>query len=589
MKKALKELNVEEFTRLLCEWPATHTISLKAYDKDSRKIDEDTVTGTYDQLSECTLPHKKMHKWVEDNIYDYKTPVSDIEVYDYLSEKTHGFEPERVRILRNEMDFWHSMYISEEKQDYAFKQYEMSDWEIPWQPRHYIPFTDPEDPENRWKWADVDAMVKKVFGEADEFPYQKAMAILDSKVPKKKDTVIIDSLKQKFEGLQTDEFINLLFGYVPSRINYLMADPFMLGLRFLVDNKDLQAKMKEVEQKMELLYAEFYGRLPVGNPREKLYPGGIQYSALQAAARGIRKEMVEFLMGWIDKYKDEEGYEDLIKHCTHYIKCLDEVGLEPIYTKKEYTNYLKAVTDGFDKEETKDLVESLDENAWLTYCKMCKLAENIFEHNKWDIPQYTIEYPYYDGETDEEVTKTDYITAYDCMVYRFFGDTWAKRFVQVIDILAEKTGMDFSDGKMYSLCMDFGKTNAELETPTNKPATMKVSPEEPIDHNSQEYLALAGIFDTTQFDEKRIDKLYNCLRNLKSDANAHNTIAALAELIIPKSYCRKKKLRQVVAVFYPIAGVDERWVKSIRSARIGKNNREIARKEWRHISLKGNE
>jgi len=175
------------------------------------------------------------------------------------------------------------------------------------------------------------------------------------------------------------------------------------------------------------------------------------------------------------------------------------------------------------------------------------------------------------------------------MVYRFFGDTWAKRFVQVIDILAEKTGMDFSDGKMYSLCMDFGKTNAELETPTNKPATMKVSPEEPIDHNSQEYLALAGIFDTTQFDEQRIDKLYNCLRNLKSDANAHNTIAALAELIIPKSYCRKKKLRQVVAVFYPIAGVDERWVKSIRSARIGKNNREIARKEWRHISLKGNE
>ena len=586
MKKSLKELNVEEFTRLLCDWPATHTISLKAYDKDSLKIDEDTVTGTYEQLSEFTLPLEQMHKWVEENIYDYKTPVSDIEVYDYLSEKTHGFEPERVRILRNEMDFWHSMFISEEKKDYAFKQYETSTWEIPWQPRHYIPFTDPEDPENRWKWADVDAMVKKVFGEADEFSYQRAMAILDSKAPKKKDDVIIETLKQRFEGLPADEFINLLFGYVPNRINYLMADPFRLGLRFLVDNKDLKARMKEVEQKMELLYAEFYGRLPVGKPREKLYPGGIRYSALQAAARDIRKEMVEFLMGWIDKYKDEEGYENLIKHCTDYIKCLNEVGLEPIYSKTEYVNYLKAATNGFDKEETKNLADSLDENAWLTYCKMCKLAESIFEHNKWDIPQYVIEYPYYDGETDEEVTKADYITAYECMVYRFFGDTWAKRFVQVMNILAEKTGMDFSDGKMYSLCEDFGKTDAELEQPRNKPETTKVAPELPINRNDPQYKALAGLFDTTQFDEQRIDKLYKCLRDLKSDFNKHNIIAALAEQIMPKSYCKKKKLRQVVAVFYPIAEVDERWVKSIRLAKVGKNNKEIARREWRHITLK---
>lgn len=589
MKKSLKELNVEEFTRLLCDWPATHTISLKAYDKESLKIDEDTVTGTYEQLSECTLPHEQMHKWVEDNIYDYKTPVSDIEVYDYLSEKTHGFEPERVRILRNEMDFWHSMFISEEKKDYAFKQYETSTWEIPWQPRHYIPFTDPEDPENRWKWADVDAMVKKVFGEADEFSYHRAIAVLDSKAPKKKDDVIIETLKQRFEGLPADEFINLLFGYVPNRINYLMADPFRLGLRFLVDNKDLKARMKEVEQKMELLYAEFYGHLPVGNPREKLYPGGIRYSALLAAARDIRKEMVEFLMGWIDKYKDEEGYEDLIKHCTDYIKCLNEVGLEPIYSKAEYVNYLKAATNGFDKEETKNLAESLDENAWLTYCKMCKLAESIFEHNKWDMPQYIIEYPYYDGETDEEVTKADYITAYECMVYRFFGDTWAKRFVQVMDILAEKTGMDFSDGKMYSLCEDFGKTDAELEQPRNKPETTKVSPDSPINRDDPQYKALAGLFDTDQFDELRIDKLYKYLKSLRTDPNAHNAIAALAEQFMGKSYSKKKKLRQVVSVLYPIAGVDNRWVAQIRIASVGRSIKNNARKEWRYISLKGSE
>lgn len=589
MKKALKELSIEEFTRLLCDWPGKHKIALEITETKTGRVHEDTVEGTYEELLKWTSSNRIMHKWVKDNLYDYKTPVSDLEIYDYLSEKTHGFEEERVRLLLQDMEFWHSMYISEEKKDYAFKQYETSTWEIPWQPRHYIPFTDPEDPENRWKWADVDAMVKKVFGEADEFSYNKAIALLKSKAPKKKDDVMIEALKQRFEGLPADEFINLLFGYVPSRINYLMADPFRLGLRFLVDNKELKAKMKEVEQKMELLYAEFYGRLPVGKPREKLYPGGIQYSALQAAARDIRKEMVEFLMGWIDKYKDEEGYEDLIKHCTDYIKCLNEVGLEPIYSKTEYVNYLKAVTNGFEKEETKNLAESLDENAWLTYCRMCKLAESIFEHNKWDVPQYIIEHPYYDGETDEEVTKTDYITAYDCMVYRFFGDTWAKRFVQVIDILAEKTDMDFSDGKMYSLCEDFGKTDAEFEKPANEPEATKVAPDSPINRNDPQYKALAELFDTAQFEEQRIDKLYKCLRDLRSDFNAHNIIAALAELIMPKSYCKKKKLRQVVAVFYPIAGVDERWVKSIRSARIGKNNREIARREWRYISLKGND
>ena len=589
MKKALKELNVEEFTRLLCDWPATHTISLKAYDKESNKIDEDTVTGTYDQLSECTLPHEQMHQWVEDNIYDYKTPISDIDVYDYLSEKTHGFDPERVRILRNDMEFWHSMYISEEKKDYAFKQYEVNTWEIPWQPRHYIPFTDPEDPKNKWKWADVDAMVKKVFGVADEFSYQKAIALLNSKAPKKKETIIVDTVKQKFESLQTDEFINVLFGYVPSRINYLMADPYMLGRRFLVDNKDLQARMKEVEQKMELLYADFYGRLPVGKPRERFHPGGIRYSALLAAARDIRKEMVDFLMSWIDKYRDEEGYENLIEHCTCTIKHLNEVGLEPIYSKTEYTNYLKAATNNFDESDTKDLVESLEENAWLTYCKMCKHAESVFEHNKWDVPQYIIEYPYYDGETDEEVTKTDYITAYDCMVYRFFGETWAKRYIQVIDILAEKTHMDFSDGKMYCLCKDFGKTDAELEQPANDPGTTEVAPDSLINHSDPEYTALASLFDTAQFDEQRMDKLYRYLKSLKGDLNAHNAIAAMAELIMSKSYCKKKKLRQVVSVLYPLAGVDERWVAQIRIASVGKSIKDNARKEWRYISLKGSE
>ena len=589
MKKALKELNVEEFTRLLCDWPATHTISIKVFNEEKGEIEEDTVEGTYDQLSECTLPHEQMHKWVEDNLYDYRTPVSDLEMYDYLSEKTHDFEPERVRVLLEEMEFWHMAYISEEKWAYARKQYEENKWEMPVKPRRYILFTDPEDERNKHLWVDQEAMVKKVFGIADEFFYSKAIAILKKKAPKRIEKEIVDTMKQKFEGLQTDEFINLLFGYVPSRINYLMLDPFMLGGRFLVDNKDLKAQMKKVEEQMELLYADFYGHLPVGGPREKYVPTGIQYSALRAAARGIRDKMVDFLMGWIDKYKDEEGYEGLIEHCTCTIKNLNEVGLEPIYSKTEYINYLKAATNNFAEGDTKDLVESLEENARLTYSNMCKLADKVFDHNQWDKPQDVVEYEGYDGETDEVKTMTDYITAYDYMIYRFFGDAWAKRYIQVIDILMEKTGMDFSEGRMYRLCNGFGKTENEIEQPTNNPGTTEVSPDSPINRNDPEYTALASLFDTAQFDEPRMDKLYRYLKSLKGDLNAHNAIAALAELIMSKSYCKKKKLRQVVSVLYPLAGVDERWVAQIRIASVGKRIKDNARKEWRYISLKGSE
>ena len=589
MKKALKDLNIEEFTRLLCDWPGKHTIGLEITETKTGRVHEDTMEGTYEELLKWASSHRDLHKWVKDNLYDYKTPVSDLEIYDYISEKTHGFEEERVRLMLQDMEFWHMAYISEEKRDYARKQYEDNKWEMPVQPRHYLPFTDPEDERNKHLWVDQDAMVKKVFGVADEFFYSKAISILKSKAPKKMDAVIVDTVKQKFEGLQTDEFINVLFGYVPSRINYLMLDPFMLGLRFLSDNKDLKDQMKDIEQKMEGLYAEFYGRLPLGGPRNKFVPTGIQYSGLRAAAKSIREKMADFLMGWIDKYKDEEGYEDLIKHCTVTIKHLNEVGLEPIYSKTEYTNYLKAVTNNFEEGDTKDLVDSLEENARLTYSNMCKLAEKVFEHHQWDKPQDVVEYPYYDGETGEETTRSNFITAYDYMIYRFFGDTWAQRYVTVIDILTEKTGIDFSDRRMYCLCKGFGKTDAELEQPRNKPETTKVSPDSPINRNDPQYTALAGLFDTTQFEKQRIDKLYKCLRDLKSDPNKHNIIAALAELIMSKSYCKKKKLRQVVAVFYPIAGVDERWVKSIRSSRIGKDNWEIARKEWRHISLKSND
>ena len=589
MKKALKELNVEEFTRLLCDWPATHTVSLKVFNEEKGEIEEDTVEGTYEQLSECFLPHEQMHQWVKDNIYDYKTPVSDLEVYDYLSEKTCGFEPERVRVLLEEMEFWHSMYISEEKWAYARKQYEENKWEMQVKPRRYILFTDPEDERNEHLWVDQEAMVKKVFGIADEFFYSKAIAILKKKAPKRIEKEFVDTMKQIFEGLQTDEFINLLFGYVPSRINHLMLDPFSLGLRFLSDNKDLKAEMKDVEQKMELLYAEFYGRLPHGGPRNKFVPTGIQYSGLRAAAKSIREKMVDFLMGWIDKYKDEEGYEDLIKHCTHYIKCLNEVGLEPIYSKTEYINYLKAVTNCFDKGDTKDLVESLEENARLTYSNMCKLADKVFDHNQWDKPQDVVEYEGYDGETGEVKTMTDYITAYDYMIYRFFGDAWAKRYVQVIDILMEKTGMDFCEGRMYRLCKEYGKTEKEIEQPTNNPETTEVSPDAPINRNDPEYTALASLFDTAQFDELRIDKLYRYLKSLKGDLNAHNAIAALAEKFMGISYCKKKKMRQVVSVLYPIAGVDKRWVAQIRIARVGDSIKDNAGKEWRHIIRKEKE
>ena len=495
MKKALKELNIEEFTRLLCDWPATYTISLKFFNKETEEIEEDTVIGTYDDLSECTLSHEQLHKWVEENLYDYQTPVGDLELYDYLSEKTHGFDKERVSVVLNEMDCWHLIYISEEKQEYAMKQYEENKWKLPVRPL----FTDHEDESNKHFSVDQDAMVKKVFGPADEFLYKEAIALLKSKE---------GTIKQKFEGLQTDEFINLLFGYVPNRIKYLTADPFFLGSLFLIADKELEAIIKKVE---------------------------------------------------------------------------------PNYTKTEYVNYLKGITNNFDKEETKDLVESLEESARLTYSNMCKLSEEVFDHAKRDKSRSLVGATYIDRKTEEEKCITNFETEYDYMLYRSFGDKWANRYVTVIDILTEKTGIDFSDGEMYHLCKGFGKTDTEIEQPANDPGTTEVSPDSPINRNDPEYKALAGLFDTTQFDKLRIDKLYRYLKSLKGDRNAHNAIAALAEQFIRRSYSKKKKMRQVVSVLYPIAGVDERWVARIRIASVGKSIKNNARREWYHISQKEKE
>lgn len=122
MKKKLYDLTIEEFVRLLCDMPKVYTLKIQVYPKD---FEVDEIVGTYDELydlfQELNIgsPEQESVKagidYIENNLFDYKMELSNLDIYDYLDEKTHHFDPDRVRVILDEMSMWHCMYINEER------------------------------------------------------------------------------------------------------------------------------------------------------------------------------------------------------------------------------------------------------------------------------------------------------------------------------------------------------------------------------------------------------------------------------------------------------------------------------------------
>ena len=134
MKKQIKELSVEEFTRLLCDWPKRYEIDLGTIDENGER---DIVIGTYGQLTEVCRPIESIYNWVKENLYDYNTPISDIEIYDYIEEKTRNFDQARSKIVLEEMARVHCMEVHEEKLQHVYDTYNENKWEYPMRKKNH--------------------------------------------------------------------------------------------------------------------------------------------------------------------------------------------------------------------------------------------------------------------------------------------------------------------------------------------------------------------------------------------------------------------------------------------------------------------
>ena len=137
MKKDVLELTIEEFVRVLCGMEKTYTVYLKHFPITTNEKEREIV-GTYSQIhdlfTDLSIANPENEsardalKYVEETLFDYGTELSDLDIYDYLEEKTKGFTQERCRIVLKEMEMYHSMYVDEERSSYV-KEKIKNGWE----------------------------------------------------------------------------------------------------------------------------------------------------------------------------------------------------------------------------------------------------------------------------------------------------------------------------------------------------------------------------------------------------------------------------------------------------------------------------
>ena len=139
MKKQLFDLTIEEFTRLLLEYPERIELQINKYEENgTRKGEEaDILVGTYEELNNLAEDFAPNHpvrismQNILNALFDYNMQLNRIDIYNYLEHITSNFNAERVRIVLNEMDCFYLMtyleYIDEEVQN----KYIENGWDFP--------------------------------------------------------------------------------------------------------------------------------------------------------------------------------------------------------------------------------------------------------------------------------------------------------------------------------------------------------------------------------------------------------------------------------------------------------------------------
>lgn len=139
MKKQLFDLTIEEFTRILLDYPERLEFQINEFDENGKKTEKepDTLVGTYKELNriaEDFAPDNPVRTSIQRALsthFDYDMQLNKLDIYNYLEHITSNFHEERVRIVLNEMDCFYQMVYLEDIDSDVQKQYIEKGWEIP--------------------------------------------------------------------------------------------------------------------------------------------------------------------------------------------------------------------------------------------------------------------------------------------------------------------------------------------------------------------------------------------------------------------------------------------------------------------------
>lgn len=121
MKKDFKDLTIEEFVRVICDVPKTHTIKIQTFDTETGEglgDERNLITGDYWTLHRyfsvrskggeeyIKLASDRMIDDLEKSYFDYEVEYSTLDIYDYLGNKTENFDIERCQMLLWDMLFY---------------------------------------------------------------------------------------------------------------------------------------------------------------------------------------------------------------------------------------------------------------------------------------------------------------------------------------------------------------------------------------------------------------------------------------------------------------------------------------------------
>lgn len=185
MKKELFELTIEEFVRLLCDKEEIYTLDLNVYPSEEGE-EKTQIKGTYSQIYDifmnlsATHPDSTVAKdclnQIKSSLFDYDMELSELDIYDYLEKRTNCFQMDRCKIVLNQLEMYHSMYIDEERLDYVNKKIE-SGWE-----EYKIIEKKNLIGGGTYKTIDYKDAYQKIYGYAYDFCYWQAISLLKDKI-----------------------------------------------------------------------------------------------------------------------------------------------------------------------------------------------------------------------------------------------------------------------------------------------------------------------------------------------------------------------------------------------------------------------